>query len=70
MVMPLGNEAKPRITPWVTYLLIGINLACFGVELLRPLSFLDRLRRDPLRVDPRDRHPPPLRLSDANPMRG
>ncbi len=39
MVMPLANEAKPWITPWVTYLLIGANVACFGVELTRPLSF-------------------------------
>ena len=40
MVIPLGNEAKPRITPWATYLLIAVNLVCFAVEQVKPLSFL------------------------------
>ena len=39
MVLPLGNEAKPQIVPWATYLLIALNVAGFGLELARPLSF-------------------------------
>ena len=39
MVMPLGNEDQPRIVPWVTYLLIVLNLGCYGLELLNPISF-------------------------------
>ena len=39
MVMPLANEAKPGIIPWLTYALIGLNVACFAVELTQPLSF-------------------------------
>ena len=40
MVMPLGNEAKSGVTSWATYLLIAINLICFGIEQLKPASFL------------------------------
>ncbi len=37
MVMPLGNEDQPRIYPWVTYLLIVINLGCLGLSCSTPL---------------------------------
>jgi len=40
MVIPLGNESKPQIKPWATYLLIAVNLVCFAVEQIKPLSFL------------------------------
>ena len=39
MVIPLGNEAKSQIRPWITYLLIAANLVGYGLELVSPLSF-------------------------------
>ncbi len=40
MVMPLGNEETSQATSWATYLLIAANLICFGVEQVKPSSFL------------------------------
>ena len=40
MVMPLGNEASPRIIPWATYLVILLNLGVFLFEFWEPDSFL------------------------------
>ena len=39
MVMPLGNEEKPQIIPWATFLLVLLNLVGFGLELGKPSSF-------------------------------
>ncbi len=40
MVMPLGNEAKSKVTAWATYALIAVNLLCFGLEQVKPRSFM------------------------------
>ena len=50
MVMPLGNEEKPQITPWATYLLIALNLLCFGLEQVRPESFLIAFAATPYEI--------------------
>lgn len=39
MVMPIGNEDRPRITAWATFGLIALNLGGFALELAQPPSF-------------------------------
>lgn len=50
MFLPIGDIPNPRSTPWVTYALIGINLAVFALVTI-PLSLARPDLSDPLLLD-------------------
>lgn len=39
MVMPIGDVARTRIVPYVTYMIILANIAMFGLQAMRPEAF-------------------------------
>lgn len=50
MFFPIGDIPNPRITPWVTYALMAINIAVFAAVTL-PLSLARPDLNDPLLLD-------------------
>jgi membrane associated rhomboid family serine protease len=50
MFLPVGDIPNPRTTPWMTYALIGCNIAVFALVTL-PLSLTHADLNDPLLLD-------------------